>query len=888
MFDVNHITQNAHALSNQELFSLLNTSLSGLSKAEVEKRKEHYSNNIFKIQPISPISLFLKQFNKMTALLFIAAFLAFLFNHFFDALGIIIAAFLAMFFGFLQEYKAEEKLNLLYDLSVPKSKVIRENKLELINSNEIVIGDIIVLNEGDIIPADCKIIKGERILSNQAILSGESYPAEKSAKEKIPLNVALVERENMLYAGCYLIKGNATCLVVGPGKYSEFGKIANLIGSITKESNLSKNIEELANFLVRLALFFLFFFFVLGLWFGLDLKDLVLGTILLFVAAVPEGLPTVLTITLAFGVERMAKSNAIVRKLGAIESIGRINIICTDKTGTLTKNELKLIEIYSCMTAYTDLKKIKLNPKIKKILEIGILASPDSLAKKEESKSSGSDPLEEAILDFALKKGIQPNLIYSKNPTLSEFPFDPKHKLSFFVRKNISTNSNYIFLKGSPEEVLKRSAFYLDSNLKEKKLSKEKILELGQIIRHYSIQAIRVVGLAYKKTNLKSCEVDKIDNLVFVGFLGFFDEPVEGVSHTIQLAKESNLQIIMLTGDLPYTAKAVAYKIGLIDDLEMEVPLGSDLEKLDDKQICSLLLKSKICARATPEDKFKIVSAFQKNGYIVGLTGDGANDAPALKQADVGIAMGIGGTDIARSVSDIILTDNNLRTIIKAIEYSRSVFENIKSFLSFQLTTNISLLFLSFIFELLNGGLIFKPLQILWINLIMDGPPALALGIQKRGEEILKKPSKYFSKKNLVDKKVIFNILISSLFMIVSSLVLFFFYKESSPQKLVTLIFNIFVLLQILNAFVVSSESSFFSNLFKNKYLLLATLLVVLIHLLIMFYAEIAKHFYITMLDLNDWLISLAICFAFIIYSDLSKFLFKSIYKEEFNSNPAS
>ena len=882
MFDVNHITQKAHSLSNQELFNLLNTSPSGLSSSEVEKRKALYSNNIFKIQPINPLSLFLKQFNKMTALLFIAAFLAFLFNHFFDAVGILFAALLAMFFGFLQEYKAEEKLNLLYNLSVPKSKVIRENKLALINSNEIVIGDIIVLNEGDIIPADCKIIKGERILSNQAILSGESYPAEKSAKEKIPQNTPLAERENMLYAGCYVLKGNATCVVVGPGKYSEFGKIANLIGTINKESTLSKNIEELASFLVRLTLFFLFFFFVLGLWFNLDLKDLVLGTILLFVAAIPEGLPTVLTITLAFGVERMAKSNAIVRKLAAIESIGRLNVICTDKTGTLTKNELKLIEIYSCMSAYSQLKTTKLNQKIKKILEAGILASPDSLARKEKDKSSGSDPLEEAILDFSLKKGVQAEILYLKNPTIVEFPFDPKYKLSFFVRRNIQNNTTYVFLKGSPEEVLKRSNFYLDGSLKEKRLDKKTILQLEEVVRHYSIQAIRIIGVAYKKTNLKNVGLDKINDLVFVGFLGFFDEPVENVYQTIKTAKDSNIEIIMLTGDLPYTAKAVGYKIGLIDSLDVPVPIGSELEKLDDKQICSLLLKSKICARTTPEDKFRIVSAFQKNGYIVGLTGDGANDAPALKQADVGIAMGIGGTDIARSVSDIILTDNNLKTILKAMEYSRSVFENIKSFISFQITTNISLLSLSFIFELLNAGLIFKPLQILWINLIMDGPPALALGVQKRQEDLLKKPPSYFSK-NIVDKKVIFNIMVGSLFMIVSSVVLFFFYKENSPEKLATIIFNVFVLLQILNAFVVSSQSYFFSNIFKNKYLLGATILVFIIHLLILFYPETGKYFSITSLDLLDWAISLAVCFAFIAYSDIIKFLSKFTNKQESN-----
>ncbi|MEM3362475.1 MAG: cation-transporting P-type ATPase [Candidatus Anstonellaceae archaeon] len=899
MFDIEQIKNSAHFIENKTLFKLLNSSPKGLSDEEVKKR-EKYKNKIFELKTPSAFFIFLRQFNKMTFILLLAALIAFLIGHSLDAIGITLAAILAMFFGFIQEYKAEEQLKFLYSLTKPKAKVLRDGKIQIIDAEEIVVGDIVLLTGGELIPADCKIIEGDNLLVNQAVLTGESEAVEKVSTQIIQKDIDIAERSNILYAGCFLLKGDAKAIVIATGKYSEFGKIANSLTSIEQQSSqLAQDLERLGSFLVRSSLFFVSLIFILGIIRKTELIDLLITSVLLFVAAVPEGLPTVLAITLAYGVRRLAKENAIVRKLSALSTIAKVSVICADKTGTLTLNKLKLVRVFSGFKDFEclnlNLKNLEQKERLIFIIKYALLSCNIFLDKNhsvylKNSNNKGQnltlnptlgDPLEIAIAEFYFKLTQTNKNIFKENLAIAEFPFDFKRRYSCFIRKS---NKNIIaYFKGAPEEILAKCDYYLDRDFKVKKLDKITLIKLEEQLKSYSLQSIRTIAVAYsiqkprKSYTPESC----FNKLVFVGFLGFFDPPVEGIHQTIEIAKKANLVVIMVTGDSPQTAMAVAKEIGIIDHSIYPV-LGKDLENLNSKQIVSNLLKSRVCARATPEHKLKIVKAFQEHGYVVALTGDGVNDAPALKKADVSFAIGQGGTDVAKSVSDVILVDNNLRTIIRAIEYGRATFENIRAFVSFQVTTNISALFLMFFSQLFNFGLLFKPLQLLWINMVMDGPPALALGLEKPKEDILNRP---VIKKNepILDKSTVFVMLSHSLFFVFSCLLIFWFYSSLfSEQRAVSQVFNVFVLFQLANAIVVHTPNPFLKDLLSNRYLVVALIFILILHILIFQIDFLREFFGVVPLSLFDWFVSIVFLLSFFLYSDIIKLIKLNLPKELF------
>ncbi|MCX8163268.1 MAG: cation-transporting P-type ATPase [Candidatus Micrarchaeota archaeon] len=890
MFDVQQIKNSAHYSPNKVLFKLLNSQEDGLTYQEVEKRQE-YKNKLFETKSPTALELFLRQFNRMTFILFVAAAIAFLIGHYVDAIGITLAALLAMFFGFIQEYKAEEKLKFLYSLTKPKAKVLREKKVQIVDSEEIVIGDIILVSGGELIPADCKILEGDNLLADQAVLTGESLAVQKSSIEIIEKEKDIAERSNILYAGSYLLKGDAKAIVIATGKYSEFGKISHALSTIKQEpSQLSHDLEKLGNLLVKISLFFVVLIFLLGLVRKMELTDLLITSILLFVAAVPEGLPTVLAITLAYGVSRLAKENAIVRKLSALSTVAKVSVICADKTGTLTLNRLKLVKAFVSFKDFEDLdsQTTKADKSLfflveKALLSTNIFLEHKKHAAKEEVKevnvaaSAFGDPLEVAIADFYLKAGGE-KTIFKKHFAVAEFPFDFKRRYSCFVRK--SGNKLIAYLKGAPEEILANCSYYLDENFKIKKLDKTTLLKLEEKIKSYSLNAIRTIAVAYsvQKAKKSYSAEECAKNLIFVGFLGFFDPPVEGIQQTVENAKKANIVVIMITGDSPDTALAVAQQIGIIDiSKPAKAVLGKELEHLSDNLIVSTLLNSRVCARATPEHKLKIVNAFQKHGYIVALTGDGVNDAPALKKADVSFAIGKGGTDVAKSVSDIILVDNNLRTILRAVEYGRATFENIRAFVSFQLTTNISALFLMFFSQLLNFGALFKPLQILWINVIMDGPPALALGLEKPKEDILFRPPTS-KKEPIIERKTLIGMILHSLFFVISCLFVFWLYSSTfDSSKALSAVFNLFVLFQLANALTVHTPNPFLKDLFSNKYLLFALMGVLILHLSIFEIDFLREFFGVQKLLLFDWFIAILFLLLFFLYSDLIKIIKNSL-----------
>lgn len=748
-------------LTVEETLRKLHSSTNGLGSKEVLTRREKDGSNVLETKKHSTLlEKFVAQFKDlMIIILMIAALISMLAGEVSDSIIIFIVVFLNAVFGVFQETKAENAIDSLKEMTTPFSRVKRDGIVSQIKSTELVSGDVILLEAGDIVPADARIISQNALRAEEAALTGESVPVSKDLRPLTDENPPLGERSNMLFMNTVIANGTAEAVVVATGMKTEVGHVAKMLDSAENSvTPLQKNIAHLSKVLTVLILIIAVVIFVFGaLTKRESILDMLLTSISLAVAAIPEGLPAIVTITLALGTQAMSKKNALVRKLPAVETLGTCEIICSDKTGTLTQNKMRVEQFYANQTLQ---KALDFDKKNAPNLQLAMILANDA---KESENGPIGDPTETALLDFFLENGSSAEIqkIQHDYPRIASLPFDSNRKLMSAVVEH--ENEKILFTKGAVDELLKRVT-KIEENGDVRPINasdKQRILEMN---KQLALQALRVLGYAYRPLNelfeLTSENYEK--DLIFTGMTGMIDPQRPEVENAVFEAKNAGIKTIMITGDHKETARAIAIRLGIIAESDLNgVITGSELDELSDAELQKNIKKYSVYARVAPEHKVRIVKAWQARGKIVAMTGDGVNDAPALKQADIGVGMGITGTEASKNAADIVLADDNFATIIVAVKEGRKVFANIQKAVQYLLSANLGEVLTLFMMTMLNWS-IFAPVQILWINLVTDTFPAIALGIEKSEKNVMTQKPRG-SKSNFLSNGVGFAIIYQGL-----------------------------------------------------------------------------------------------------------------------------
>lgn len=815
----------------------------GLEDCEAKNRNLKFGlNELVEKEKPGPIRLFLGQFKEiLIVILIFAAIAAYYVGDTIDAIVILIVVVINAVVGFIQEYRAEKAMEKLKGLISNEAVVIRDGKKQKIPAKNLTQGDIVVIEEGDNIPADLRLIKSFDLKVDESSLTGESLPAKKHSE----IVDGEEETDNLVFMDTDVSLGRGKGVVVAVGMDTAIGKIAELIQEEDEDTPLHQKIGRLGRNLGLLALVVCSIVFILQYLQGLPIIDTFLTAISLAVAAVPEGLPAILTLTLALGMQRMAKSNAIVRKLLAVETLGSCNIICTDKTGTLTKNKMTVRE--TRITAP------------EKAFEISALCNNAVL---NECKLIG-DPTDGAILAYAEENGYKRSELEKIHPRLLEIPLDSVRKRMTTV--NDFNGTNYVLVKGAPEIVLDR-CMWIEKDARAQKLAKQDKEIILNDLKDMTGKALRVLALAYKKLTLEEQDLDGVDkdkleeNLVFVGMVGMMDPPRQEAKEAVATCMKAGIRVVMITGDHEDTAAAIGKEIGILTD--GKVLTGSQLDKLSDAEFKEMVDDIQVYARVFPEQKVKIVEALKEKGNITSMTGDGVNDAPALKRAAIGVAMG-SGTDVAKESADMLLQDDNFATIVKAVKEGRIIFDNIRRFVRFQLSTNIGAILTITSASILSLPVPFNPIQILWINIIMDGPPAQSLGVEPPEKNVMERAP---LKEEIIPRKNLLKIAIAGVVMTVGTLVLYYLEltNGAGTLKATSIAFTVFVMFQIFNVFNCRAEK--FSN-FSNKFLVVAVGLSFLLQIAVLYVPFLQGVFRTTALSIIDW-IAIIIVASLILVSD--------------------
>lgn len=837
--------------SVNEVLRELDSSEKGLGKEEAENRLSKYGyNEIKKEAKFKKLKSFANQFkDPIVIILIIAVGISFILQHMLDAIVIAAILILNAALGFFQEFKVEKAITLLKKLSAFKSRVIRDGKIMFINSAELVPGDILLVESGDRVGADARLIKAINLEMDESNLTGESVGVVKQI-EKLKLDLPIAERSNMIFSSSIVNNGNGIAIVTSTGMNTEIGKVAELVEEIEEEETpLQKKLKKLGITLGLAALAVVFGIFLIGILKGLEFFEMFLTALSLAVAAIPEGLPAVVTITLALGVRRMIKKNALIRKLRAIETLGSVSIICSDKTGTLTTNEMMVNELFVnnqnikvSGEGYKEEGEFYFNEKrleqkeiekLKLLLEISANCNNASLP-------NIGDPTEIALLVMAKKGGVVKNF-----DRVDEISFSSERKYMVSVHEN---DKNIIsFVKGAPEKILELSKYINQSGKVRRLTSRDRKVILKENERMAG-NALRVLGIAYKE-NKNSNEAKKVSELVFVGLTGMSDPPRKEVKKAIKIAKEAGIRSIMITGDHRLTARAIANKIGISG----EILDGNDLNNISDEELKEVIDRVGVFARVDPAHKVRILRVLQENGEVVAMTGDGVNDAPALKKADVGIAMAIKGTDVARSASDMVLVDDNYASIVRAVREGRVIYDNIRKFIRFLLAANFGEILLIFFGILIGLPLVLLPLQILWINLITDSLPALSLGAEKSEAMVMKKKPRN-PKEHILHGTFGFILLAGIAGFIVSGLLfLLEFNSTGNIDKARTFAMAGVIMFEMFFVYSCRTEGSAFRiGLFSNKALNYSVLISISL-LLAVIYTPLNSIFGLVFLSLIDW-----------------------------------
>ncbi len=883
--------------SVQETEKQLETDVNaGLKSSELVARYEKYGHNELKAkQKKSILVKFLEQFKDfMIIILIIAAIVSGIVGiqegeGITDTIIILIVVVLNAIIGVAQENKAEKSLEALQKMSSHAAKVMRDGKLVVIPSKDLVPGDVVILETGDYIPADLRIVEAVNLKSQESAMTGESVPVEKSA-DVISGEVELGDRKNMLFSSSLITYGRGKGIVVGTGMNTEVGKIAKMIDETDElQTPLQIKLNNLGKTLGIVALVLCAIIFVVGTLYGKEPVHMFMTAVSLAVAAIPEGLAAVSTIVLAIGVQRMVKRNAIVKKLPAVETLGCASVICSDKTGTLTQNKMTVKKIFvNSRTQNIDEIKDK-SEELGYLVKSGMLCNDTKIA--EDGKLTG-DPTETALVDMGFTLGYEGYTI-ENYPREFEIPFDSDRKLMSTVHK--TEDGQYIvYTKGGVDELLKCCNRYSENGEIKSDLEDYKSLILSTN-KSMAEKALRVLAFGYKIINhsLTKDDMDHLESdLIFVGMCGMIDPPREEVKDAVQKCISAGIKTVMITGDHKITATAIAKELGILKE-ESEAISGSDLEKMSDEELKSKVRNISVYARVSPEHKVRIVKAWQANGEVVAMTGDGVNDAPALKNADIGCAMGIVGTDVSKEAADVILTDDNFSTIVAAVEEGRRIYDNILKAIAFLLSSNIGeivVLFLAImltpilakLFHITNiSGLEpLLPMHILWINLVTDSLPALALAVDPADKSIMKrKPIK--NSKGIFSKGMTWRILYQGVWIGLITLIAFVLglsTEGSSEYKIMvgqTMAFSVLALSELVHVFNVrnNQESIFKTNPFNNGKLILAIAVSAGLMLVVLFIPALREIFDLAVLPMDKLFETICLIFSPLLVVEIFKYL---------------
>lgn len=820
--------------------------MKGLTKNEADKRLKTYGfNQLENKKSISPIKIFLSQFNDFIVWVLIAAtVISGVMGEKADAITILIIVIMNSILGFIQEYKTEKSLEALKKLAAPTSKVIRDGKIEVINAENLVPGDLIILESGDRIPADCMIIQDSTVMVDESLLTGESVGVNKSSRDK----------ENQLYMGTVLLTGKTMARITETGMKTEMGKIANMLQDIESErSPLKERLNSLGKILVVLCVVICAIVTVMGIWRGKNAYEMFLLGVSLAVAAIPEGLAAIVTVALALGVSRMLKRNSLVRKLPAVETLGCTSIICSDKTGTLTQNNMTVKVIYSNDSTYNvDKDGVPSNDLLRRAF---VYCNDCSYDDKESStqKSLFGDPTETALIKVFFRDTKSYINFLSNAKRTYDIPFDSDRKMMSVIIREAKKDCCYV--KGAPERLIERCKYIL-INGEVKPLTsyyKEKILSAVEAM---SFNALRCIAAAYKDTDLiKGSSLE--NDLIFLGVAGIIDPPRKEVKDAVLKCKVAGIRPVMITGDHKNTAFAIGKELDICKN-QSEVITGDELDNLSDKQLLDRMGKVSVFARVSPNHKLRIVKLFKKKGYIVAMTGDGVNDAPAVKEADIGISMGISGTDVTKEASSMILLDDNFATIVAAVEEGRVIYDNIRKFIRYLLSCNLGEVLTMFLASLLYLDTPLLPIQILFVNLVTDGLPAIALGVDPADKDIMyQKPrpkNEHIFARGLKEKIVIRGSLIG-----VCTVLSFLAgrYYGMNLNTCRTLALGTLIMSQLIHVFECRSEkhSIFEINIFTNLYLVGAVLVSITMLCLVLYVPFLQTVFKTVALNFGQWMI---------------------------------
>lgn len=844
-----------YSKNEDEIFKILNSNIDGLNSKETKKRINDYGQNIIINKKKMPwILRFLKQFNDtMIIILLVVALLLYFYGYFYsheytDTIVILFVVFINAIVGFIQEEKATLVLRDLKKYETSTCKVKRDDKIIVINTKELVPGDIIYLESGETVPADIRILSCESLKVDESALTGESVPVQKSS-EVLKNNLILQEQKNMLFLGTNITNGKCTGIVVSTGKNTEIGKIALSLNEIDRiETPLQLKIKELSKKITFIVFIILIFIFILALINKYTILEIIMLCSSLAVAAIPEGLPTVITITLSVGISNLAKKKTVVKQMQAVETLGAIDIICSDKTGTITQNKMTVKEEYV-------IDENMLNY-ICALCNDGLIY---------ENKYVG-DPTETCLYEYLYNKKIDSLKLRKKCERILDIPFDSDRKM--FTTLNKIDNEVYILCKGS-----------MDSLIEKVNLSKIEKQEVLDKVKNLSKGALRTLGFAYKKLNYVPKDIKELEkeenNLSFAGILGMIDPPRESVKKSVELCKNAGIRPIMITGDSIDTAIAIAKNVGIIDN-DSEAILGSELDKYNDEELKNIVKKYSVYARVNPSHKERIVFALQNSGKIVAMTGDGVNDAPAIKDAHVGVGMGITGTDVTKSASDIVLMDDSFSTIVVAVEEGRRIYNNIRNNIVFSLSSNFAEIF-TIIIGLLTKTTILLPIYILFIDLVTDSIPSICLSFEKSEDSIMNKKPRGINKPlftPFIKSCIASSAIIETIFVVLTYFISLKMYGQETAMSLALLSMVVQEIVYSISCRNLK-ESVVKQGLFSNKAMNYGLLLILLIELIV-FVTPIGKLISITSIDISLILIVFLINFmAIFIYELIKPFLVK-------------
>ncbi|MBC8079093.1 MAG: calcium-translocating P-type ATPase, SERCA-type [Gorillibacterium sp.] len=869
-----------HTLAVEDALARLNADEMGLSITEAKARLEKMGKNELKgSEQKGLIQKFLEQFKDfMVIVLLAAAVVSAVLGEWADAGIIFIVVILNAVLGVVQEAKAEKALDALKKLSSPFAKVKRGNEVAMIRADELVPGDIVLIEAGDYVPADLRLLEAASLKIEEAALTGESVPAEKQTAPLNKTDLVIGDRVNMAYLGSSVSYGRGVGLVTATGMSTEVGKIAGYLNSAEAETTpLQRKLTELGKYMTIGVLVIAVIIFVVGLLQGREFLDMFLTAVSIAVAAIPEGLPAIVTIVLAIGVQKMAKQNAIIRKLPAVETLGSTEIICSDKTGTLTQNKMTVTQLYLA----GNMQDAEWQPEesIESTLFLQVMSlCNDSKVTSEKTEKGHSvvlgDPTETALVYYANQHGFSKVEWDALMPRRAEIPFDSDRKLMSTFHK-LEQGGYRMLTKGAPDVLIHRCSCIrlIGNTIPFGSVEQRKIKDAN---RKMGSQALRVLALAYRDvqelpTNLESKEWEQ--ELTFVGLVGMIDPPREEVKAAVAICRTAGIRPIMITGDHKETAVAIARELGILEG-EHAAITGADLDQMDELEFAERVGEFSVYARVSPEHKVRIVKAWKMQGKVVAMTGDGVNDAPALKSADIGVGMGITGTDVANGVSDMVLADDNFTTIVVSVEEGRKIYSNITKAIQYLLSANIGEVLTLFIATMF-GSIVLFPIHILWINLVTDTFPALALGVEKAEKGVMQQPPRS-SRASVFSEGAGWTILYQGI--LEAAIVLGIFYyalsRYSSPEA-ITMAFAALGFIQVSHAFNVRSrtESTFRTGLFSNIYLLLATFISALLLLIVLLVPFLRNVFSLVLLNGTQWGIVLAGSLLMVVIVEIVKLI---------------